>query len=145
MTEVMFLCTGNTCRSQMAEGFARELGKGVIKVYSAGLAPAGEVHPRAIAVMKEAGIDISKQKSKGIDIGILQKVDMIITLCGHAEEKCPWTSTPIQRIHWSINDPVRATGTDEEIMNEFRRARDEIKSRIEEFIQPIKNGGVYDE
>ena len=138
MVKIMFLCTGNSCRSQMAEGFAREFGKGLIEPYSAGLSPADEVHPRAIAVMSEVGIDIAQQKPKLIDIGILQRADVIITLCGHAEEKCPWTSTPIQRIHWPINDPVRATGTDEEIMNEFRRARDEIKSRIEEFIQLIK-------
>jgi arsenate reductase len=145
MTKVIFLCTGNTCRSQMAEGFACDFGKGIIEAYSAGLAPAGEVHPRAIAVMKEQGIDISQQKSKGIDIGILQEVDVIITLCGHAEESCPWTSTPVQRIHWPINDPVRATGTDEEIMNEFRTSRDEIRKRLLEFIEDRKKGGVHGE
>ena len=109
MLKVMFLCTGNSCRSQMAEGFARELGKGIIQAYSAGLTPS-VVHPKAIAVMKEAGIDISQQRSKEIDLGILQSVDVIITLCGHAEESCPWTATPIQRIHWPINDPARAQG-----------------------------------
>jgi len=134
MLKVMFLCTGNTCRSQMAEGFARELGKGVIEAYSAGLEP-GVVHPRAIIVMKEVGIDISQQRSKPIDLGILQRVDVIITLCGHAEEACPWTSAPIQRIHWPINDPARAQGTEEEIMNDFRRARDEIKMRLQEYIE----------
>jgi len=137
MTKVMFLCTGNTCRSQMAEGFARELGRGLIEPYSAGLIPAGVVHPKAITVMKEEGIDISHQISKSIDIGILQRVDVIITLCGHAEESCPWTSTPIQRVHWPINDPVRATGTDEEIMNEFRKARDQIKERLLDLINTL--------
>lgn len=134
MIKVMFLCTGNTCRSQMAEGFARELGKGIIEAYSAGLEP-GVVHPKAISVMKEAGVDISQQRSKAIDIGILQKADVIITLCGHAEEACPWTSALIQRIHWPIDDPARAQGTDDEIMREFRRARDEIKKRLQEFIE----------
>ncbi len=145
MLKIMFLCTGNSCRSQMAEGFAREFGKGILQPYSAGLMPAGTVHPRAIAVMAETGVDISGQTSKAIDMDILQKVDVIITLCGHAEESCPWISTPIQRIHWPINDPVRATGTEEEIMNEFRRARDEIKRRIEDLIQITKTEGAYDD
>ncbi len=140
MIKVMFLCTGNTCRSQMAEGFARELGKGVIKAYSAGLEP-GVVHPKAIAVMKEAGVDISQQRSKPIDLGILQNVDVIITLCGHAEESCPLTSAPVQRMHWPIDDPARAQGTEAEIMNEFRRARDEIRSKVEQFISEIGKKG----
>ncbi len=133
MLKVMFLCTGNTCRSQMAEGFARELGKGVIEAYSAGLEP-GVVHPKAIAVMKETGIDISQQRSKAIDLGILQKVDVIITLCGHAEKSCPLTAAPVQRVHWPIDDPAAATGTDDEIMKEFRRARDEIRAKVAQFI-----------
>ncbi|MGB9716263.1 MAG: arsenate reductase (thioredoxin) [Thermodesulfovibrionales bacterium] len=133
----MFLCTANSCRSQMAEGFAREFGKGLIEVYSAGLMSAG-VHKRAIAVMKEIGIDISKQRSKEIDEELLRKMDIVITLCGNAEETCPWTPPNIKRIHWPIKDPVGTIGTEEEIMNEFRRARDEIKEKVISLIEEIK-------
>ena len=129
MLKVMFLCTGNSCRSQMAEGLAREFGKGLIEPYSAGLMAAG-LHPRAVSVMKEMGIDISKQKSKGIDESLLRKMDIVITLCGNAEESCPWTPPEIRRIHWPIADPVGTIGSEEKIMNEFRRARDEIKEKI---------------
>ena len=129
MLKVMFLCTGNSCRSQMAEGLAREFGKGLIEPYSAGLMAAG-LHPRAVSVMKEMGIDISKQKSKGIDESLLRKMDIVITLCGNAEESCPWTPPEIRRIHWPIADPVGTIGSEEKIINEFRRARDEIKERI---------------
>ena len=141
MTKIMFLCTGNTCRSQMAEGFARELGKGLIEPYSAGLMPAGVVHPGAIAVMKEAGIDISSQKSKAIDPELLGKMDIIVTLCGNAEASCPMTPPEIRRMHWPIDDPVGAVGTEEEIVHEFRRARDEIKMKIVELITSLDSGG----
>ncbi len=120
----------------MAEGFAKEFGKGLLKVYSAGLISVG-VHRRAITVMKEVGIDISKQKSKTIDENLLKKMDIIITLCGNAEESCPWTPPQIKRIHWPIEDPVGTIGIEEEIMKEFRRARDEIKERIKKLIEDI--------
>lgn len=139
MLKVMFLCTGNSCRSQMAEGFARELGRGLLEPYSAGLMAAG-VHPRAIAVMKEAGIDISHQKSKEIDTDLLGKMDIVITLCGHAEESCPYTPPAIKRLHWPIEDPVGTVGTEEEIMRRFRRARDEIREKITEFITSLGKG-----
>jgi arsenate reductase len=132
----MFLCTANSCRSQMAEGFAKEFGKGLIEVYSAGLMSAG-VHKRAIVVMKEIGIDISKQKSKEINEELLKKMDIVVTLCGNAEATCPWTPPHIKRIHWPIKDPVGSTGTEEEIMNEFRRARDEIKEKVKKLIEEI--------
>ena len=138
MTKVMFLCTGNSCRSQMAEGFARELGKDIIEPYSAGLTPAG-VNPMAIAVMKEIGIDISIQKSKAIDKELLKQMDIIITLCGHAEAMCPMTPPEIKKIHWPIDDPVGATGTEEEIMNAFRKARDEIKGEIVRLVSTLRN------
>ncbi len=140
MTKIMFLCTGNTCRSQMAEGFARESGKGLIEPYSAGLMPAGVVHPGAIAVMKQAGIDISNHKSKAIDPELLGKMDIIVTLCGNAEASCPMTPPEIKRIHWPIDDPVGAGGTEEQIMKEFRRARDEIKTKIVELITSLDSG-----
>ncbi|HYA12322.1 MAG TPA: arsenate reductase (thioredoxin) [Thermodesulfovibrionales bacterium] len=132
----MFLCTANSCRSQMAEGFAKEFGKGLIEVHSAGLFAAG-VHKRAIAVMNEIGIDISKQKSKHIDEELLKKMDIVITLCGNAEATCPWTPPQIKRIHWPIKDPVGTIGTEEEIMSEFRRARDEIKEKVRKLIEEI--------
>src|SRR5574337_1259016 len=110
MIKVMFLCTGNSCRSQMAEGFAREIGKGILEPFSAGLIAAG-LHPRAIAVMKEIGIDISKQKSKEVDDDLLRSMDIIVTLCSNAEEACPWTPPEVKRLHWPIKDPVGAVGT----------------------------------
>jgi arsenate reductase len=125
----------------MAEGFARELGKGLIESYSAGLMHAG-VQPRAIAVMNEGGIDISKQESKEIDEDLLRKMDVVITLCDNAAEACPWTPPEIRRIHWSIKDPVGTTGTEEKIMDEFRRARDEIREKIRDFITILKEKGA---
>lgn len=139
MLKVMFLCTGNSCRSQMAEGFARHLGKGVIEPYSAGLLAAG-IHQNAAAVMKEIGIDISRQKSEFIDEDLLKKMDTIITLCDNAEESCPWTPPRIQRHHWPIKDPVGFIGSKEETLNDFRRARDEIKKKIKDFIEGLKAG-----
>jgi arsenate reductase len=125
----------------MAEGFARELGRDLIEAYSAGLMHAG-VQPRAIAVMKEAGIDISNQESKEIDEDLLRKMDVVITLCDNAAEACPWTPPAIRRLHWPIQDPVRTVGTEEEIMKEFRRARDEIKEKVRDFIATLKEKGA---
>ena len=127
--KVMFLCTANSCRSQMAEGFAKEIYKGVVEVYSAGLMSA-TVHKKAIAVMKELGINISGQKSKTIDKALLKEMDFVVTLCNNAEDLCPSTPPETRRIYWPIKDPVGTLGTEEEIMNAFRRARDEINERI---------------
>lgn len=138
MLKVMFLCTGNSCRSQMAEGFARHYGKGILEPYSAGLMPAG-VNPNAIKVMKEIGIDISGQTSDPIDEELLRKMDVIITLCGNAEAACPATPPEIKRLHWPVDDPVGTVGTEEEVLNAFRKARDEIKERIIKFIGEVKN------
>ena len=138
MLKVMFLCTGNSCRSQMAEGFARELGKGFISAYSAGLSPQG-VNPKAVAVMKDIGIDISQQQSKPIDPELLEKMDVVITLCDNASESCPWTPPAIKRIHWSLKDPAHTAGSEEEVLNEFRRVRDEIKEKIVNFLKEISN------
>lgn len=137
IVKVMFLCTANSCRSQMAEGLARELGKGVLEPCSAGLF-AFHVHPSAIAVMNEIGIDISNQKSKGIDAKVVRNMDFIITLCGHAEATCPTTPPGIKRIHWPIDDPVGTQGTEEEVLTAFRKTRDEIKGKIEYFINELK-------
>jgi len=135
--KVLFLCTGNSCRSQMAEGLARELGKGILEPSSAGLLAAG-VHPRAIDVMKEIGIDISKQKSKVIDEATMMTMDMVITLCTYAEDACPLTPPGIQRFHWPIKDPVATIGSGAEVMKDFRRARDEIKGKIEYLIKKVR-------
>ena len=140
MLKVMFLCTGNSCRSQMAEGFAREFGKGLIEPYSAGLIAAG-VNPRAVAVMKEAEIDISGQKSEEIDGDLLRTMDIVVTLCSNAEDACPYTPPEIKRIHWPIKDPVGTIGTEGEIMKEFRRARDEIKKKTEDLMDTLKTKG----
>jgi len=136
MLKVMFLCTGNSCRSQMAEGFAGKLGGGLLEAYSAGLMAAG-VHPRAIAVMKESGVDISGQKSKEIDENLVREMDMVITLCDNAAESCPYTPPEIKRLHWPVKDPVGTVGTEDEIMREFRRARDEIKEKIVSLIAEL--------
>jgi arsenate reductase len=139
MLKVMFLCTGNSCRSQMAEGFARDLGKGLIEARSAGLMAAG-VHPRAIAVMREIGIDISRQRSREIDPDLLRTMDVVITLCGNANEACPRTPPEVKRLHWPVEDPVGTIGTEETIMREFRRARDEIREKIQGFIVALSAG-----
>ena len=137
MLKIMFLCTGNSCRSQMAEGFARALGKGLIEPCSAGVMPS-EIHPKTIQVMKEIGIDISNQTSKGIDEHLLNTMDIVITLCSSAEAMCPMTPPRIKRIHWSIDDPKTATGSEEEVLNAFRSARDDIKKKIEMLIDELK-------
>ncbi|HET6513993.1 MAG TPA: arsenate reductase ArsC [Thermodesulfovibrionales bacterium] len=135
--KVLFLCTANSCRSQMAEGLARELGKGLLEPYSAGLIAAG-VHPRAVAAMKEIGIDISGQSSKGVDYNLLNAVDVVVTLCTQAEEVCPPLPPHIRRLHWPIKDPVGTMGPEERIMKEFRRARDEIKKRVLQLLKEIR-------
>jgi arsenate reductase len=138
MTKVMFLCTANSCRSQMAEGLAKHYGDKILDVYSAG-SFASRVHPIAIAAMKEIGIDISGQESKGIDRELLEKMDIIITLCTHAEAMCPMTPPGIKRLHCPIKDPFGTFGSDEVIFQAFRNTRDEIKQKIIELVNEIKN------
>lgn len=117
----------------MAEGFARVLGNGLINAHSAGLAPT-HVHERAVAVMREVGIDISDQESKEIEPDFLLSMDVIITLCGNAEASCPMTPPGIKRIHWPVQDPAEATGSEEAVMAEFRKARDELRTRISDYV-----------
>lgn len=131
---VYFLCTGNSCRSQIAEGFFKHLGSGRYEVKSAGLEAHG-LNPRAVQVMKEAGVDISSQTSDVIDPQILNRADYVITLCGHADEHCPAIANKhAVKWHWGFDDPAKATGTEEEIMASFRTVRDQIKNRIEQFL-----------
>lgn len=141
MLKIMFLCTGNTCRSQIAEGFARELGKGIITPFSAGTQQAGIVNPYAIAVMKEVGVDISRQTSKNIAASLMNNMDMIITLCAKSESSCPMSSPDVKRLQWTIDDPVQAKGTETEILDEFRKTRDEIWARVLELVHSLQAQG----
>lgn len=132
---VYFLCTGNSCRSQIADGFLNALGGAKYEVKSAGLEAHG-LNPRAVQVMKEAGVDISNSSSDVIDPEILNRATYVITLCGHADEHCPVIMNPnVTKWHWGFDDPAKATGTEEEIMAQFRSVRDAIKARIEKFVQ----------
>jgi arsenate reductase len=131
---VYFLCTGNSCRSQMADGFLHSLGSEQYVVKSAGLEAHG-LNPRAVKVMQEAGVDISENTSNVIDQEILNRAQYVITLCGHADEHCPIITNPnVVKWHWGFEDPAKATGTEEEIMDQFRNVRDAIKARIEKFV-----------
>jgi arsenate reductase len=133
MTRILVLCTGNSCRSQMAEGFLRSFDPG-FEVYSAGTAPATHVHPAAVAVMKEAGIDISSAVPKGVDVFLAESFDYVITVCDRAHETCPLFSGRVgHRIHIGFDDPAMATGTQEHILSEFRGVRDEIRDRLQSF------------
>ena len=132
-THVLFLCTGNSCRSQMAEGWLRALSGGQYKAFSAGIEAHGK-NPRAIAVMQEAGIDISGQASEILDTDLLESLDLLVSVCGHADEHCPALPTSCDKQHWPFDDPAQVTGTEENIMCEFRRVRDQIKTRIELFL-----------
>ncbi|UVI30717.1 arsenate reductase (thioredoxin) [Paenibacillus spongiae] len=135
---VYFLCTGNSCRSQIADGFLKALGGDKYEVKSAGLEAHG-LNPRAVQVMNEAGVDISKNSSDVIDPEILNHADYVITLCGHADEHCPVISNQnVTKWHWGFDDPAKATGTEDEIMHQFRTVRDSIKNRIELFVKEGK-------
>ena len=131
---VLFLCTGNSCRSQMAEGWLRHLAADTFESLSAGAKPAGYVHPLAVQVMRESGGDISQQVSKHIREFLPPEgtpPDLIISVCGNAEKECPLFPGRVERWHWPFDDPFHAGGSDEERLAEFRRVRDEIKAKIE--------------
>ena len=129
---VLFLCTGNSARSQMAEGLLRHLRGKEFEVFSAGVAPKG-VHPAAIQVMKEIGIDISQQQSKHVDDLLVQEFDYITTLCDHAAQNCPVFSGKGQRVHHAFSDPAAVQGNDHEVLEAFRKVRDELKQFILSF------------
>lgn len=134
---ILFLCTGNSCRSQMAEGWARALANENVTIQSAGIEAHGK-NPRAIAVMAEAGIDISAQESTRVDDAMLQAADLVITVCGHADEHCPALPPATSKEHWPLEDPARASGPEDEIMHVFRASRDDIKQRVSNLLQRIK-------
>ncbi|MCG5542013.1 MULTISPECIES: arsenate reductase (thioredoxin) [unclassified Halorhodospira] len=133
---VLFLCTGNSCRSQMAEGYTRALGGDRLTALSAGIEAHGK-NPRAIAVMAEEGVDISGQESTQLTDELLAQADVLVTVCGHADEHCPVVPGGIERYHWPLPDPAKARGTEEEIMGEFRAVRDEVRRRVTELLQEV--------
>ncbi|AMM91943.1 arsenate reductase (thioredoxin) [Peribacillus simplex] len=127
-----FLCTGNSCRSQMAEAWGKKYLSEEWQVLSAGLEAHG-LNPKAVKAMHEAGLDITNQTSDTIDTDILNNADFVVTLCGDAADKCPMTPPHVKREHWGFDDPAKAEGTDEEKWATFQRVRDEIRERIERF------------
>jgi arsenate reductase len=130
---LLFLCTGNSCRSQIAEGWARALGPAWLNVESAGIESHGK-NPRAIAVMAEAGLDISPQESTKLTNTMLHRADYVVTVCGHADEHCPVLPPGTRKEHWPLDDPAKATGDEETVMQVFRQTRDDIRGRVEELI-----------
>lgn len=131
MTKILILCTGNSCRSQMAQGFLQSLDRN-LQVFSAGTEPAKQINAKAVEVMREIGIDISHHTPKHVDQYINESWDYLITVCGGANETCPAFSGKVKnRLHIGFEDPAEAKGTEEFILSEFRRIRDEIKKEFE--------------
>ncbi len=135
---VLILCTGNSCRSHMAEGFLRSAANDLIDVHSAGSQPVGYIHPLAIKAMGEVGIDISRHTSKHMDDYINKKVRTVITVCGKADQVCPTYPGQVSRYHWGFDDPAHARGTEAEVMNEFRRVRDQIRLVFEAYAAGLR-------
>jgi len=131
---ILYLCTGNSCRSQMAEGWTRKLAGSLVEVHSAGIEAHGK-NPRAIAVMKERNADISGQDSNVVTGEMLDRADLVVTVCGHADEQCPVLPAGTKKIHWPLSDPAKATGSEEEIMDQFRATRDEVRERVWNLLQ----------
>ena len=134
---ILFLCTGNSCRSQMAEGLLRHVAGDCCESLSAGARPAGYVHPLAVEVMAEIGIDISRQRSKSIAEFLPPDgtpPDLIISVCSSADRDCPVFPAAVERLPMPFDDPAHATGTDAEKLSEFRRVRDEIRAQLERFV-----------
>jgi len=134
--KIGFICTGNSARSQMAEGYAKHFAKIYgknIEIYSAGSNPAGSIHPLAIKVMEEDGVSIKDQYSKSLEEIPYQELDLVITLCGDAKESCPYVPD-VKMEHWDLPDPAKAQGSEEERLEFFRKVRDTIRKRVEELI-----------
>jgi len=131
--KILVLCTGNSCRSQIAEGYLRHFANGNAEVYSAGVETHG-VNPKAIAIMQEDGIDISNHTSNNIDEYFDIDFDFVITVCDNAKERCPFFPTKAKKFHHNFSDPAKATGTDEEINEQFRQVRQQIKEYCERFV-----------
>ena len=137
--KVLFICTGNACRSQIAHGLLNDLASAHFEVFSAGSHP-NKVHPISIAVMEEVGIDISKHTSDHIDDYINKDIDIVITVCDNANNACPLFPENTKRIHWSIDDPFRNWNFELNQLSTFRKTREEIKLRLLKFIQANKIG-----
>ena len=133
MKNILVLCTGNSCRSQIADGYLKHFAQGKANVYSAGVETHG-VNPRAIAVMKEDGIDISQNTSNNVDEYLDIDFDFVITVCDNAKERCPYFPTNAQKFHYNFPDPAKAVGTEDEVMDEFRRVRGMIKEYCKDFV-----------
>ena len=133
---ILYLCTGNSCRSQIAEGWTRQLGEGRFDVQSAGIEAHGK-NPRAISVMQEAGIDISGQESTIVTDEMLNLADVVVTVCGHADEQCPVLPPGVKKVHWPLTDPAKATGSEDEIMDQFRATRTDIENRVRELLTSL--------
>ena len=134
---ILFLCTGNSCRSQMAEGWAKWYGRAIFEIQSAGIEAHGK-NPHAIAVMKESGVDISNQESTRVTKDMLDQADLVITVCGHADEHCPVLPATTRKEHWPLKDPAKARGSEEELMGQFRTSRDEIEVRVKALLQRLE-------
>jgi len=137
-TRILFLCTGNSCRSQMAEGWTRHLGGDRVAASFAGIAAHGQ-NPRAIQVMSEAGVDISGQQSRRLTPTMLEWADWVVTVCGHADEQCPVLPAGIKKLHWPLRDPAKAQGSEDEIMAVFRASRDNIKQRVTALLEELNH------
>ncbi|HCU86396.1 MAG: low molecular weight phosphatase family protein [Verrucomicrobiales bacterium] len=135
---ILILCTGNSCRSHMAEGILRAAAGETVAVASAGSAPAGYVHPLAIEVLKEIDIDISGHTSKHLDEFLAQDVHTVITVCGNADQACPVFPGQAVKYHWPFDDPAHATGTEAEQLAVFRRVRDEIRAKFEAYADTLR-------
>ena len=133
---ILFLCTGNSCRSQIAEGWARHLGGDFFQAQSAGIESHGK-NPRAIAVMQDVGADISHQESTRLTDEMLASADYLVTVCGHADEYCPALPAGLRKEHWPLDDPARATGSEEEIMAAFIECRDDMRQRVADLIERL--------
>jgi arsenate reductase len=142
MKTVLILCTGNSCRSHMAEGILRAAAGDLLVVQSAGSNPAGYVHPKAIEVMKEIGIDISGHTSKHMNDFLAGKVDIVITVCGNADHACPIFPGQRKRYHWGFEDPAHATGSEEEILEAFRKTRDQIRLVFEAYAAGLRDAAA---
>jgi arsenate reductase len=135
---ILILCTGNSCRSQMAEGLFQWLARDEVAAFSAGIEPQGYVHPLAVRVMQEIGVDISQARSKSVDEFVNQSFDFVVTVCDHAAEHCPTFANPTTRIHWPIDDPFNVVGNEVTRVEAYRRARDELRERIERFLSEFR-------
>jgi arsenate reductase len=134
--KVLFVCTGNSARSQMAEGFARHFGQGRVEAHSAGMEPS-RLNPYAVRVMQEKGIDISGQHSKAFDWGLARQMDVVVTVCGHANESCPVLPPEVKRLHWPLEDPAAAEGNEAAVLVTFRDVRDQIETHVRGLVRDL--------